>query len=205
MKGYRVNEIYSSVQGEGHRAGTDNIFLRFSGCNLRCAMKKGPKSPGGFDCDTEFESGRTLTPSEVVDWIATEAERGDIKWVIATGGEPMLQLDSLLVSMLHAHGFKIAVETNGTRVVQSDIDYVCISPKVAEHCIVQRKADEVRYVRGYGQAIPMTVVKAKHQYISPAFTGEILEERTYRWCQQLIAENPDWRLSIQKHKLSNLR
>ena len=204
---YRVNEVYRSIQGEGHREGTDNVFLRFSGCNLRCSIEPGPKSPGGFDCDTEFESGRTMTLLELGDWIDDEAIRGgDVcSWVILTGGEPGLQVNDALIESLHVRGFEIAIETNGSILMPYGIDYIAVSPKVAEHCIRQLKAHEVRYVRGYGQAIPKTVVDAEHYFISPAFDGLNVDFRTIDWCRQLVKENPKWKLSIQQHKLALIR
>lgn len=204
MKTYRVNEIFWSLQGEGIRAGTANIFLRFSGCNLRCDMEAGPKSPGGFSCDTEFESGRAMTAQQIVDFIREIAPQA--KWIICTGGEPALQLDEVLVEFLHELGYKLAIETNGTICVDGlGLDWITVSPKVAEHAIKQRLASEVRYVRGYGQAIPKTVVEAEHYCISPAFEGNQLDTKTLQWCINLVKENPAWRLSIQQHKAWSVR
>jgi 7-carboxy-7-deazaguanine synthase len=200
---YAINEVYLTTQGEGVRAGEPSVFLRFTGCNLRCAMEAGPRSPGGFDCDTEFESGRQLTRDEIVAWCLAEA--GACRWIVMTGGEPALQVDDELCDALHAAGFTLAIETNGSIKVSDAIDWVTVSPKVAEHCIRQLTASEVKYVRGYGQAIPKTRVIAEHYFISPAFCGLHVDRQAMDWCQKLIEENPKWKLSIQTHKLQGIR
>jgi 7-carboxy-7-deazaguanine synthase len=230
-KTYRVNEVFYSLQGEGVRAGTANVFVRFSGCNMRCDTEPGPKSPGGFQCDTEFESGRSPTLDELWDWVsrsqdeqksypATDPQR----WLILTGGEPALQVDKEFCDYFHKVGYKLAIETNGsielpfktTMVVdplaqsvrdekQYLLDWITVSPKVAEHCIRQKWADEVKYVRGYGQGIPKTVVTAEHYLISPSFQGDQLDKETLQWCIRLCLENPKWRLSLQQHKTWRVR
>ncbi|GAG41538.1 unnamed protein product, partial [marine sediment metagenome] len=185
---YQINEVYRSYQGEGFRTGTENVFVRFTGCNLRCQMKAGPKSPGDFDCDTEFMSGRAMTMGSLLGWIQQEDGlhgRTPCRWVILTGGEPGLQVDETLIDALHDIGFQIAIETNGSILLPAGLDYISVSPKVAEHCIKQTKADEVRYVRGYGQSLPKTAVNAQHKFISPAFVGDTLEKRTLDWCTEL--------------------
>jgi len=198
MRDYLVNEVFYSLQGEGVRAGTPNLFLRFSKCNVACT-----KETHGFDCDTEFESGRRMTLEEIVEELRHLAESCD--WVILTGGEPALQIDRELIDDLHEAGYKLAIETNGSVELLSGLDWITVSPKVAEHAIRQRHADEVKYVRGYGQGIPKTVVEASHRLISPAFDGPEVDERTLRWCIQLVKENPPWRLSVQQHKLWSVR
>lgn len=220
---YTINEVFYSLQGEGVRAGTPNVFIRFTGCNMRC--KKGEessKSPGNFDCDTEFESGRKLTLMQLHELIQTilsqYASAGAFRklpWLILTGGEPALQVDVEFCDYFHSNGYKLAIETNGsielpkvlmpTAFGESEepaeiIDWITVSPKVAEHCIAQRFAHEVKYVRGYGQGIPKTVVEAEHYVISPAFDGTELDKETLKWCIQLVKENPQWRLSVQQHK-----
>lgn len=198
MKAYRVNEIFYSLQGEGVRAGTPNLFLRFSRCNLTCRVET-----HGFDCDTEFESGRAMTSEEIV------AEMRHLSpscgWVVLTGGEPALQVGAELIDALHGAGYRLAIETNGSLELPPGLDWVTVSPKVAEHAIRQRTADEVKYVRGYGQGLPKTVVQADHLLISPAFEGDRLDPRTLDWCVRLCKDNPPWRLSMQLHKLWGVR
>ena len=208
MKRYEMNEIFYSLQGEGVRAGMANVFVRFAGCNLRCAMEAGPRSPGGFDCDTEFETGRAMTAEEI-HAAATEAMGSEPAppdaWIIFTGGEPALQVDRALVDFLHGKGWRLAIETNGSVVLPDGFDWITVSPKVAEHAIRQRTAHEVKYVRGHGQEIPRSVVKAKHCLISPAFCGTQIDPRALEWCVQLVKDNPQWRLSVQQHKLWGVR
>ena len=197
-RSYLVNEVFRTIQGEGVRAGTVNVFVRFTGCNLRCSLEPGERSPGGFDCDTEFMSGRRREVGELVDWIQQEA--GACRWVVLTGGEPGLQVDDELLEALHSAEFKVAIETNGSVALPSGIDWITVSPKVAEHAIRQRGAHEVKYVRAYGQALPKTVVFAEHYLISPAFEAQLPSPRNIAWCQQLVLENPQWRMSLQQHK-----
>ena len=198
MKRYMINEIFYSLQGEGVRSGTPNFFLRFSGCNQTCSIES-----HGFDCDTEFVSGQNMNLDEVV--LELRMLSPKCEWIILTGGEPALQVDEELIDRLHHEGYKLAIETNGSLELPPGIDWITVSPKVAEHVIRQRTADEVKYVRHYGQGIPKTVVKAKHHLISPAFNGGTLELRTLEWCIKLCKENPPWRLSVQQHKFWNVR
>lgn len=198
MDSYLVNEIFYSLQGEGVRAGTPNVFLRFSRCNLACTAET-----HGFDCDTEFASGRRLGLAEILAELAALA--GTCKWVVLTGGEPALQVDRELIDALHGAGYRLAIETNGSVELPEGIDWITVSPKVAEHAIRQRRAHEVKYVRGYGQGIPRTVVEAEHYVISPAFEGDEVDPRTLAWCIRLVRENPPWRLSVQQHKLWKVR
>lgn len=197
-KAYRINEIFYSLQGEGMRAGSANLFLRFSGCNLQCSQEE-----QGFDCDTEFVSGRNMSIEEIIQELRSLS--ADCRWVVVTGGEPSLQMDEELIDALHSSGFKIAIETNGTREISSKIDWICVSPKVAEHALKQLSAHEVKYVRSYGQGIPKPRIEAEHYLISPAFEGDQLSQKNLNWCVQLVKENPQWRLSIQMHKIWKIR
>jgi organic radical activating enzyme len=198
VKPYLVNEIFYSLQGEGVRAGTANLFVRFARCNLACAQET-----HGFDCDTEFVSGRWLAAEEILEEL--RALSPDCRWIVLTGGEPALQVDEELIATLHDSGYRLAIETNGSVALPPGLDWVTVSPKVAEHAIRQRRADEVKYVRGWGQAIPQTVVEADHYLISPAFDGPDLDRRALDWCIRLVRENPPWRLSVQQHKLWGIR
>lgn len=198
MQRYVVNEIFYSLQGEGVRAGTPNLFLRLSRCNLECKVET-----HGFDCDTEFESGRPLTLDEIVEGLRQLSDA--CGWIVLTGGEPALQVDRELIDGLHAAGYKLAIETNGSLELPAGIDWITVSPKVAEHALRQRTANEVKYVRAYGQAVPRTMVKADHYLISPAFEGDHVDARTLDWCIRLCKENPPWQLSVQLHKLWKVR
>jgi len=203
MKTYRINEVFYSLQGEGARSGEPSVFIRFSGCNMTCAVEPSDTSPGGFNCDTEFVSGRSLTAEQLIEEI--EALTLSCRWLVLTGGEPLLQLDRDLILTLKAAGYFLAIETNGTKEIPSGLDWVCVSPKVAEHAVVPTKADEVKYVRAKGQGIPRPAVKATHKYLSPAFDSREVAGETLQWCIGLCLENPEWRLSVQDHNLWNVR
>jgi 6-pyruvoyl tetrahydropterin synthase/QueD family protein len=202
-KTYRINEIFFSLQGEGARAGSANVFIRFSGCNLKCDIEESELSPGGFPCDTEFVSGRQMTASEIV----KEAQRvgGECDAVICTGGEPLLQLDDGLIAALQDEGYFIAIETNGTRIIPDGINWVTVSPKVAEHALKAQRADELKYVLPVGKSIPRPSLEATHYYISPAWSAEGLDQETLSHCVQLCLDNPKWQLSLQVHKIIGLR
>lgn len=201
---YRINEIFYSLQGEGARAGSANVFVRFSGCNLECRMEAGPKSPGGFDCDTEFASGRTLELDDLLEAMKAAAG-GKVGWCILTGGEPLLQVDDLLIHALNEDGWSVAIETNGTHAIPEGLDWVTVSPKVAEHALRAEAADEVKYVRCHGQGIPKPRIDSRHHYISPAVEAEGLSDENLAWCINLVKQNPQWTLSVQQHKAWSVR
>lgn len=204
-----MNEVFYSLQGEGHRAGTPNVFVRFSGCNLTCSAD----GEAGFDCDTEFTSGTNLETGGLVEAaLATlpdemQENRAAIG-VIFTGGEPALQLDEALVSAFRKEGFGVlAVETNGTVEFKPSLSviYVACSPKTAEHTLKVQRVDELRYVRRAGQAIPRPRLLATHHFISPAWDADGLRQENLAWCIDLVRYNPGWRLSLQQHKLWRVR
>jgi 7-carboxy-7-deazaguanine synthase len=211
-KSYMINEVFYSIQGEGARTGTPNTFVRFTGCNMQCAMEEGKLSPGGFDCDTEFASGTKHTAESLLAWVE-QVSGGKCKNIIFTGGEPLLQLDDALCAFLRGKGYYLAVETNGSLPVprrEDDaqkyiVDWITVSPKVAEHCVRQPVADEVRYVRSVGQGIPKPKCHARHQLVSPAFFGDTPVEDNIKHCVQLVRDNPEWSLSLQTHKLLQVR
>lgn len=192
---YRVNDIYASIQGEGHLVGTPMVVVRLSGCNLRCTVES-----AGFDCDTEFESGRYLGPVD----IARRAGECGVhdEWALLTGGEPLRSADALLIDELRRAGFKVAVETNGTYPKPCEVDWIACSPKTAEHTLRVGPVNELRYVRRCGQGLPVPALAAEHRFISPAFQpdGALLRE-DLDWCLRLVREEPGWRLSVQLHKL----
>lgn len=182
---------------------------------MECSMKSGPKSPGGFDCDTEFESGSRMTAEELCEVGKTLMRENGVTdkwmsnykaWIVLTGGEPALQINSNLVETLHNNNFRIAVETNGSvNLSGMGLDWIVVSPKVAEHCVRCLTANEIRYVRGDGQAIPKPTCDAEYKWISPSFDGLSLDRKSLAWCIQLIKANPDWRLSVQQHKWWGVR
>lgn len=198
MKTYFINEIFFSLQGEGLRAGTANLFLRFGRCNLRCRKEK-----EGFDCDTEFLSGKEMSLDKIIE--ALKSCSTDCKNVILTGGEPALQIDSDLIERLKKEGYFIAIETNGTRELPQGIDWICVSPKTHEDQLRQNFAHELKYVRSKGMELPKTKIKAEHYLLSPAFDGDLLSEGALEWCIELAKNNPPWRVSVQQHKQWKIR
>ena len=203
---YSVNEIFFSLQGEGARGGTPNVFVRFSGCNMRCDLTPGKRSPGGFACDTEFESGTSMTAAQIANAALKLAPKAGLG-VILTGGEPGLQVDKPLVTALRRAGFApLCIETNGTiDVAPLELDWISLSPKVAEHAVRVKSCSEIRYVRGHGQGIPRPAARAERKFISPAFSGDVLDPETLRWCIDLVKANPEWALSVQQHKTWGIR
>jgi 7-carboxy-7-deazaguanine synthase len=200
---YSVQEVFYSLQGEGVRAGTPNVFVRFAGCNMTCRQET-----HGFDCDTDFSSGLPYTAAGLVEAAYSLVPTAIGCGVIFTGGEPALQLDRPLVEALRAAGFAtLAIETNGSRNVDDlGLDWITVSPKTAEHALRQLRADEAKYVRHVGQPLPKSSVSATYYLISPAAEpdGTILRD-TLRWCIALCKEHPPWRLSCQQHKLWGVR
>ena len=188
---YTVNEMFLSLQGEGLRAGTVNVFVRFTGCNQTCKVET-----HGFDCDTEFASGVKMSAEDIKERIV-ELGGNDVA-VIFTGGEPGLQVDAELINVLGNH--YLAIETNGSIELPSGFDWITVSPKVAEHAIRQQRADEVKYVRNVGQGIPKPTCVADHKLISPATQDGRLDMVSLSHCIELVKQNPTWRLSVQQHK-----
>ncbi len=194
MKTYKVNEIFYSIQGEGARAGTANIFIRFANCNLAC----------GF-CDTEFASFKEMDFEAIIQ----ECYKYDCKNIIFTGGEPLLQLDKLLIDLLKYRGYYLAVETNGSIKPPEGLNWITVSPKVAEHVLAQKFADvfvdELKYVRHTGQDIPRPKIQAANYYLSPMFNGNQVDRENLNHCIELIKKNPEWKLTMQYHKIWQIR
>lgn len=194
MKRYMVKEIFYSIQGEGVRAGTAAIFVRFAGCNLDCN-----EDTTGWTCDTDFSGGTSYPLGELLDAVRIIQPSG---WVILTGGEPALQIDQPLVDVFHAAGYRLAVETNGTKELPKGLDWICCSPKY-EH-VVLYGFDECKYVLASGQE-PGRSYGAKNLLVSPAFKGDEPDPDAIAWCVQLVLDNPGWRLSLQTHKFMGVR
>jgi organic radical activating enzyme len=160
-----VNEIFYSLQGEGGRNGEASIFIRLTGCNLAC----------GF-CDTDFAEGDDMTLEEILDVIG----QYPCKWIIWTGGEPTIQLKDQHLAFFREKGYKQAIETNGTRMVPSLIDYITCSPKQNYETIKSRIpiADEIRMPIKKGDTIPEISVfpKADNYFLSPIFDADKMNE-----------------------------
>lgn len=200
---YHLAEIFYSLQGEGHRKGSANIFVRFAGCNLQCNVAE-----HGFDCDTDFSRKMTFKTAEEVLHEAEMVSGDSVRAVIFTGGEPGLQLDDELVNTFKDAGWFVAVETNGMYVLPRTVDWISCSPKrgVPPEALLVGIVDEVRIVMDSGE-VPDAKVNARHHFVSPAFdinTNAIapgLLAKTIGMCKA----NPTWRLSLQDHKTWNVR
>lgn len=196
MSEMRINEIFYSIQGEGYHTGTAAVFVRFAGCNLRCPF-----------CDTDFHDYTEMEEEEVV----AECSRYPSEWVILTGGEPTLQVTAAFVERLHDAGKRVAIETNGTKLVCSNIDWVTCSPKAAyvkNGMPVIKKADEVKVVFDFKtiSAEPSWGIQAKHYFIQPCDTGDAEKnEEINRLCVEFVKNNPKWRLSLQTQKILKVR
>lgn len=201
---YKVNEIFYSLQGEGVRVGVPHLFLRFSGCNQLCT-----KATVGFNCDTSHASFELLSSQNIIDRL--HELNATCKWVLITGGEPLLQLDCELVSVLKSVGYQIAIETNGTiepdcKVLQL-IDWISCSPKSLDLPICLSYCNELKYVLSVGMKIPelpKQFCNVANRIVSPAWDGMIFPQENFKWCEKLVKANPNWRLSIQMHKLCGI-
>lgn len=192
-----VSEIFYSLQGEGGRAGSASIFIRLTGCSTKYACLA-----GGVQCDTEFESGREMTCDEILEWCQAYAR--DCSWIVWTGGEPADQITEEIVRFFKEHGYQQAIETSGIKPLPDGLDWITVSPKIAEHVVARNfpaGVTELRYVRHIGQSIPEPRVQAEHYFISPHADGFLLNTANVRHCVRLVKENPRWRLSLQMHKV----
>jgi 7-carboxy-7-deazaguanine synthase len=193
---YLIQEIFLSLQGEGRRTGEVSCFIRFAGCPLEhsCPIK----------CDTEFNSGRRMTAEQISSAVAKLI--GPRGWIIFTGGEPAVQLDDELVEALAA--YRIAIETSGAFALQitGGMDFLTISPKCSDAVLARnfKRATELRYVIRHGQPIPVPAIAAEYLFISPEWDGPNTQANI-AWCVDLVLKNPEWRLSLQTHKLIGIR
>ena len=195
-----VSEIFYSLQGEGARAGTPTFFIRLQGCKAKDACYA-----SGIRCDTEFESGSAWELEKLIKWMTSESL--DCKEITWTGGEPLDQLTEDIISYFKTKGYYQAVETSGLHSAPKGFDFICISPKVAEHVIkknYKEKISELRYVRHKGQSVPQPQIEAEHYWISPHSDGFTINNENVKHCINLCLENPQWKLSVQTHKLWNI-
>jgi len=206
---YAVKEIFLTVQGEGIRAGTVAVFLRFAGCNLWTGLEADRVSAVCKFCDTDFVktdglNGGKYTAKGLSEKVSSLWKGAGDKWVVCTGGEPILQLDDALISALHEQGFKIAVETNGTLAVPDGLDWVCVSPK-ADAALVQKSGDELKLVFPQDENHPSDFVDLDftHFCLQPRDDSYLGAEKKADHSQaafEYCLDNPIWRLSVQTHK-----
>ncbi len=191
----RVNEIFASLQGEGRNTGRAAVFVRFSGCNLRCPF-----------CDTDHAGYREMTDAEILEAIGGYG----LRFVILTGGEPALQADDAFVDMLHSAGYEVAMETNGTRPVPAGIDWLTVSPKQYHcgeaACLAVSRCDELKCIFDGESAVSDFGVDARYRYLQPCDVGDARRNgEITAACMAYIMEHPEWRLSLQTHKLAGFR
>jgi 7-carboxy-7-deazaguanine synthase len=226
---YTVKEIFYTLQGEGAQAGRAAVFCRFSGCNLWSGREEDRSRAVCKFCDTDFvgtgpDGGRFRSANELADAVdrcwagrvpAPDSGMGPggephlksehvRKYVVCTGGEPLLQLDEPLIAALHARGFEVAVETNGTRHAPPSLDWICVSPKAGAP-LVQTSGNELKLVFPQDDAPPekFEALDFRHFFLQPMDGPDITSNTVLaiEYCMR----NPRWRLSIQTHKLVGVR
>jgi 7-carboxy-7-deazaguanine synthase len=209
---YSVKEVFYTLQGEGQQAGRPAVFCRFAGCNLWTGREADRATAVCRFCDTDFvgtdgtgggkfESPEALAAHVAAHWPAGGAGQ---RFVVCTGGEPLLQLDAALIAALHAHGFEIAVESNGTVAAPDGIDWLCISPKAGAP-LVQRQGDELKVVvpqPGLDMA-DLASLHFRSRRVQP-MDGPQVQANT-AWAVQWCLDHPGWSLSLQTHKLLGIR
>ncbi len=205
---YSVKEIFYTLQGEGRNAGRAAVFCRFAGCNLWSGREQDRATAVCTFCDTDFvgaDAGKFPHADALADAVAKAwTGAGGPKMVVLTGGEPLLQVNAALTEALHARGFEIAVETNGTIAPPPGIDWLCVSPKSTAPLAVTA-GDELKLVYPQPDAMPdrFESLAFDHFLLQP-MDGPELEANTaaaIAWC----LANPRWRLSVQTHKVVGIR
>ena len=195
---WKVNEIFHSLQGEGYHTGTASVFIRLSGCNLHCAF-----------CDTQHQAGEVMSLQEIVDEVN---KYPNAPLLVLTGGEPSLFIDEAFVAELKQKTHKtIAIETNGTRPLPSNLDWVTLSPKSAfeggdaEPCVLTC-CDELKVVY-LGQDLKQyDAIEAKYRFLQPCFVeNEEQRQANMKACVEAVMQNPGWRLSLQIHRVLNIQ
>lgn len=209
---YSVKEMFLTLQGEGSHSGRPAVFCRFAGCNLWTGLERDRATADCRFCDTEFVGtdgiggGKFKTAGELGAAIAACWGRSTMEnaFVVCTGGEPLLQLNTALIADLHDRGFEIAVETNGTIRCPEAVDWICVSPKGTSQ-LVQSSGDEIKFVFPQENLEPSQLenLDFKSWFIQP-MDGPDLEKNTQRAVEFCIA-NPRWRLSVQTHKYIGIR
>ena len=203
---YAVKECFYTLQGEGAQAGRPAVFLRFAGCNLWSGREEDRAGAVCNFCDTDFVGtdgeggGKFTTPEALADWVAARWPGGRNKYVVCTGGEPLLQLDGPAIEALHARGFEVAVETNGTQPAPPGLDWICVSPK-ADAPLQLTRGDELKLVYPQPLAPPerFAGLDFRHFFLQPM--DGLLKARHTRACIDYCLQHPQWRLSVQTHKL----
>ena len=194
-----MNDIFYSLQGEGRNTGRAAVFIRFAGCNLRCPF-----------CDTEFDTYTEMTDEDIVKQVSSLIPHRP-SLIVLTGGEPTLQVDEAFVDLLHQHGFEVAMESNGTRPAPRNLDWLTVSPKENGDARVRwyegtRIPDEIKVVFTGSQSVPPLPLEGAGErlllYLQPCDTGDVRRNAEITSaCVEYIKSHPEWRLSLQTHKL----
>jgi len=207
---YAVKECFLTLQGEGVQSGSRAVFLRFAGCNLWSGREQDRATAECRFCDTDFVGtngeggGKFGSAEKLAEQVARLWGNGEEqRLVVITGGEPMLQLDDALVDALHARGFRVAVETNGTLPAVGGVDWICVSPKGGTD-VVQRKGNELKLVWPQEGIDPVELEtwSFDHFLVQPMDCAE--REAAVDAAIRLAMERPKWRLSLQAHKVVGL-
>jgi 7-carboxy-7-deazaguanine synthase len=211
---YSVKEIYYTLQGEGAQTGRPAVFLRFAGCNLWSGREKDRARAVCRFCDTDFVGtdgpggGKFRTAGELAEAVARQwpsNDAGGRPYVVCTGGEPLLQLDPAAIAALHARGFEVGVETNGTVPAPAGLDWICVSPKAGSE-VVQRTGDEMKlvYPQREAEAQPERYADLEfdHFFLQPLDDGD--RERNTRAAIEYCLAHPRWKLSLQTHKVTGI-
>ena len=208
---YSIKEIFYTLQGEGAHAGRPAVFCRFAGCNLWTGRESDRAQAVCQFCDTDFvgtdgERGGKFKDAAALAreidslWPATHPQS---KYVVFTGGEPLLQLDAALIDAMHAVGFTIAIETNGTLPVPAGVDWICVSPKMGNRLVVERGNEIKVVIPQVGQDLAAYERLAfEHYYVQP-MDGPLAAFNT-QLAIDTCRRNPKWKLSLQTHKLLNI-
>ena len=209
---YSAKEVFLTVQGEGGQAGSPAVFLRFAGCNLWSGLERDRATAVCSFCDTDFVGvngdggGKFKTADLMADHVAGmwRGREGDPKLVVCTGGEPLMQLDAPLIEALHARGFEVAIESNGTLAAPEGIDWICISPKAVAP-VVQTSGQELKLVFPQPLAMPVRSegVELEGSWLQP-MAGPTQPANTAAAIEYCLT-HPQWRLSVQTHKYIGVR
>ena len=216
---YCVKELFATLQGEGAQAGRAAIFCRFAGCNLWSGREEDRSTAICQFCDTDFvgtdgvgggkfDSADHLANAIEASWLETMGT-DRYRYVVMTGGEPLLQLDAPLIEALHHRYFEIAIETNGTIKIPNGIDWVCLSPKANAELVV-KQADEIKLVVPQTEHQPIEItlhrfegMDFRHRYLQPMDGPQLRENTAY--AVELCQKHPLWRLSVQTHKMIGIQ
>jgi 7-carboxy-7-deazaguanine synthase (Cx14CxxC type) len=205
---YQVKEIYYTLQGEGAQTGRAAVFLRFAGCNLWNGLERDREKAVCRFCDTDFvgtdgaRGGKFRDAESLAHTVRELWPRGESsrRFVVCTGGEPLLQLDETLIAALHEAGFEVAIETNGTIVAPAGIDWTCVSPKADAQLVLDR-GDELKLVFPQAGAPPERYagLSFRHFFLQPMDSPA--KHENMRAAATYCLAHPQWRLSLQAHKL----